>query len=285
VVADSGDAGLNAKMPFPRFVLMPWRYFLTGRYKILLNSGPRYFRCDCDRSKKCWSLFVGLCRSLARDGLSYGVELHLTDDVPHILVRAWGMAKHRQLKVVKPAIPPPPTQVQCAKRLDEAEKTLRSIRNQVCGTRRSSGPRWRYAYDGHWQETAERRKLLGHWLAKRLRVNPSSAVTMQDYRDLDQMIGHRVRRLSEISERYRPTSIKAFVLRELLHVNGNRVKWAEHQPSPFPFSEYQNALLDVEYWKELETLSGQRERFKPGRCDENAFADDEVAAVKERLSA
>jgi hypothetical protein len=35
---------------------------------------------------------------------------------------------------------------------------------------------------------------------------------------------------------------------------------------------------ELEYWRELELLSGQREHFKPGRTDENAYADDEVAA-------
>jgi hypothetical protein len=32
------------------------------------------------------------------------------------------------------------------------------------------------------------------------------------------------------------------------------------------------------YWRELELLSGQRDHFKPGRTDETANADDEVAA-------
>ena len=35
---------------------------------------------------------------------------------------------------------------------------------------------------------------------------------------------------------------------------------------------------ELEYWRELEALSGQREHFKPGRTDDTAVADDEVAA-------
>jgi hypothetical protein len=35
---------------------------------------------------------------------------------------------------------------------------------------------------------------------------------------------------------------------------------------------------ELEYWRELESLSGQREHFKPGRTDETAYLDDEVAA-------
>jgi hypothetical protein len=33
---------------------------------------------------------------------------------------------------------------------------------------------------------------------------------------------------------------------------------------------------ELEYWRELEALSGQREHFKPGRTDETVNADDGV---------
>ena len=45
-----------------------------------------------------------------------------------------------------------------------------------------------------------------------------------------------------------------------------------------------NAMADeqlraeVEFWHEMELLSGRREHFKPGRTDETAKLDDEVAA-------
>jgi hypothetical protein len=35
---------------------------------------------------------------------------------------------------------------------------------------------------------------------------------------------------------------------------------------------------DLAFWRELELLSAQRQHFKPGRTDETANADDEVAA-------
>lgn len=40
--------------------------------------------------------------------------------------------------------------------------------------------------------------------------------------------------------------------------------------------EYNLAKADVEYWLELEGLSGQRERFKLGRTDATDLLDDEV---------
>ena len=35
---------------------------------------------------------------------------------------------------------------------------------------------------------------------------------------------------------------------------------------------------ELDFWREMELLSGQRQRFKPGLTDETAWADDEVAA-------
>ena len=35
---------------------------------------------------------------------------------------------------------------------------------------------------------------------------------------------------------------------------------------------------ELEYWRELELLSGRRQHFKPGLTDETQWADDEVAA-------
>jgi hypothetical protein len=35
---------------------------------------------------------------------------------------------------------------------------------------------------------------------------------------------------------------------------------------------------ELEYWRELELISGQRQHFKPGLTDETLYVDDEVAA-------
>jgi hypothetical protein len=35
---------------------------------------------------------------------------------------------------------------------------------------------------------------------------------------------------------------------------------------------------ELEYWRELEFISGQRQHFKPGLTDEMSHQDDEVAA-------
>jgi hypothetical protein len=56
--------------------------------------------------------------------------------------------------------------------------------------------------------------------------------------------------------------------------------WRNHHARYQELSGMAEELLraEMEYWQELETLNRQREHFKPGRADETAFADDEVAA-------
>ena len=56
--------------------------------------------------------------------------------------------------------------------------------------------------------------------------------------------------------------------------------WARHQARYQELSAMAEEFLraELEYWRELELISGQRARFKPGLTDETAYADDEVAA-------
>jgi len=59
-----------------------------------------------------------------------------------------------------------------------------------------------------------------------------------------------------------------------------RTYWAKHQARYQELSAMAEEFLraELEYWRELELLSGQRARFKPGLTDETAYADNEVAA-------
>jgi hypothetical protein len=62
--------------------------------------------------------------------------------------------------------------------------------------------------------------------------------------------------------------------------NENTTYWIRHQARHQELAGMGDEFLraDFEYWKELESLSRQREHFKPRRMDETAKADDEVAA-------
>jgi hypothetical protein len=56
--------------------------------------------------------------------------------------------------------------------------------------------------------------------------------------------------------------------------------WGKHQARYQELSQMAEEFLrgESEFWREMELLSGQRQHFKPGRTDETAYADDEVAA-------
>ncbi len=56
--------------------------------------------------------------------------------------------------------------------------------------------------------------------------------------------------------------------------------WRRHQSRYQELSAMAEELLraELEYWRELELLSGQRQHFKPVLTDDVATADDEVAA-------
>jgi hypothetical protein len=56
--------------------------------------------------------------------------------------------------------------------------------------------------------------------------------------------------------------------------------WRKHPARYAELSAMAEEFLraELEYWRELELLSGQRQHFKPVRTDETANADDEVAA-------
>ncbi len=62
--------------------------------------------------------------------------------------------------------------------------------------------------------------------------------------------------------------------------NANTTHWHKRAERHAELTGMSEELLraELEYWRELELLSGQREHFKPGRTDETAYADDEVAA-------
>lgn len=249
---------------------------MKGRYKIKVDSPDGDIQ-PWDRwrrdHKSNWSIVIRTCQLLARDGLKYRVELHLLGTDPHVLITSSGVSTKRRavgmLLKFKPSEPLTPKQCK-VKRL-EAQKVIEVMRGRMKETltQRSYRGRWRYRNQEDWQILDARRRAVGKWLRRRLSgegVNYS--VTPKDYRELDKLCGRRVIRMSEIPEKRQPEGIKDYVLKELVRVN-KYDKWEPETFTPFPFAEYQLAMLDVEYWIELEVLSGDRDKFKPGLTEEN----------------
>jgi hypothetical protein len=71
-----------------------------------------------------------------------------------------------------------------------------------------------------------------------------------------------------------------FLPENLARRNNNTTHWRKHQDRYQELAGMAEETLraELEFWREMELLSGQREHFKPGRTDETAYADDEVAA-------
>ena len=164
---------------------------MTGRYLI-------YTPVESARDEKsfdaAWGKFAEVCRSLNRDGLTYSVQLNLTDARPNVLITASGIRKARRQSVARHFTLPQPVPAQrCRDRALEASWFL--------------------------PENLERR-------------------------------------------------------------NSGTAYWGRHQARYQELSKMaeEDLRADLEYWRELELLTGQREHFKPGRTDETASADDEVAA-------
>jgi len=104
--------------------------------------------------------------------------------------------------------------------------------------------------------TAKPRKVRG---VRRLRVPPS--VSVQRCRD-------------------RALEVEWFLPENRERRKDGTAYWGKHQARYQELSQMAEEFLraEAEYWRELELISGQRDHFKPGRTDENAQADDEVAA-------
>jgi hypothetical protein len=80
--------------------------------------------------------------------------------------------------------------------------------------------------------------------------------------------------------RSRVLELEWFLPENLGRRNNSTTYWRTHQSRYRELNQMAEDFLraELEYWRELELLSGQRQHFKPGRTAETANADDEVAA-------
>jgi hypothetical protein len=80
--------------------------------------------------------------------------------------------------------------------------------------------------------------------------------------------------------RDRLQEVEWFLPENLGRRNNGASYWRRHQARYQELSQMAEEQLraELEFWRELELLSGQRQHFKPGRTYETAYADDEVAA-------
>ena len=120
---------------------------MIGRYLIYTPSDSTPDERRFDRG---WRRFAELCRSLHRDGLTYTVQLKLTDAKPHVLVTACGTAKPRKQAATRHVLVPPPIPAErCRERAQEAAWFLPEFRER----RKDSAAYWR-KHAARYQELA-----------------------------------------------------------------------------------------------------------------------------------
>ena len=268
---------------------------MTGTYTIHMHEGPS------DGNRNRWHALMSVCRSLAHDGLSYRAEVNL--DAQTVTIRASGKAKKRRAKpalVLQPAPKGKPlTHEQCSKHLADAETEIEQVRHcfRAQMHEQTAEHWWRYNWrrmsEYFWtpEQRARRAKvgaLVARVIAARRKrsMNGWHSPNPAEYALLDAEMGFRVERDSELSShnRYKPYMVwfvaryASGQVRDCQHGHAPKAEpEAERTLEVTIFEQYALAKADVEFWRELELLSGQREHFKPGRTDETANADDEVA--------
>lgn len=80
--------------------------------------------------------------------------------------------------------------------------------------------------------------------------------------------------------RERAIEVEWFLPENSVRRNNHTSHWRKRQARYQELSQMAEEHLraELEYWRELESLSGQRQHFKPGRTDDAGYLDDEVAA-------
>ena len=213
------------------------------------------YRINPDKSAKV----DAIKRLLDRDSVPYTLE---QDAFQWIVIKASGDGKFKKLKPPTPSIATAPlTSVQCKKREAEAVKTVANLYSRI---RQQLHEQWKpYKYEfANIYRPAKRQKAIGHALAKiiaRHRDRTPFRYSITDYKELDAACGHRVKRESQLPDRY--------CLTEYICKNEAFGRWdkpKKHAPSTTPeysaVKEYGLAKLDLEYWQEMVRLSTERER-------------------------
>jgi hypothetical protein len=207
-----------------------------------------------------------------------------------------GKAKRRAPAGLHPPLAPPiRTLEQCQKQRTKAEKDLASIRagvSRILSTQhRDMGyqPEYDTAHEARQRKTG---RVVARIIARHKGRDVRGAgefyfrPTAEDYAILDKALGE-VPRLSKLNTFQKNKGYLGTIVREFAGGNFEQSEktrrfsqWAEDGENRTPvnvIAEYQTAKQDLEYWRELEALAGQREHFKPGLSDDTRTSDDEIA--------
>jgi len=210
-----------------------------------------------------WHRSLQICKSLSDDGFDFQVTVASEGDRVVIgIFGTAGRAKAQRRVARKVAIIPAPVSVaKCRKMADEARRA--AVRAEVVPFPRN-GWNSRYLADLEVREKAKDRRV-GRLIARALARGEDTIPAAKFYGE-----GHFMA--------FAPVNVKQ-ALQACEEARKRRGAVPSNAPNPAELLEARKlALAEYKYWRELELLSGQRARFKPGLTDETAYADDEVAA-------
>jgi hypothetical protein len=249
---------------------------MNGHYLIPLepNQAPE----DNPRVRKLLSALA--------PGAEYTVEIqegqaptHRPDWKRFAEIRATGGEERKKPpKFSVPATPPILTREQCSKPLAGAERSERIARVRLRANLRRQ---WLGETTSEWERSHARDRASEHAMRKTVGSVVGLLIARRhgrrfrpyevDYRELDSALGIRVKRLSELNSYQRDEGYLAFIVREYAGGNLERLRRtaaAVEEPIKFrPIDDYRVAKADVEYWRELERLAGQREELRGRRRD------------------
>lgn len=274
---------------------------MTGRYTVYLPTEDEADRVcyaslgsyEVERHKRCWHAFASTCRSLARDGLRYWVEWSLGEDRPKVTIHAEGRMKRRKWKPAKVSLGPsePLTAEQCRKRARQSHASLGVLKDHFA----NKLARWRYSPDCYFRsyqhtDDVERRRKLGRVLAVICAMGKRGRMvgglqhiipTKADYRLLDEVMGFKVLRLSDLNTHQAERGYFESIVRKYAMGSLDPRQTVEDQISPLDLPLHRQiaeARADVEFWRECELLAETRERWKPGLGEGVERRDEEVRA-------
>lgn len=271
---------------------------MTGTYRIFFDAGPTGYRPHDYEQKRAqgWHALVFTCQSLAGQGVKYTTRLEQVEDGRFcVTVRASGDPQIR--RATKPTsyvatTPGPPTIEQCQRRAQEAAKEQNTIYDlfryhvKIPADYRRS--KWNYWGDAG-RERRLRYKAFGHLVARilaRRKIGGDPKFydpTREDYRDLDTLLGRKVRRWSKLREHEQEAGYLPTIVKDYAHgVMGRERGWDRAEESadydyltgrksdaappvdplcelpPQPeiplYRRYVVAKADVQFWRDCERL-------------------------------
>jgi hypothetical protein len=225
----------------------------TARYRIICQRNTARY----GREAGSWSGFGKLetiCRSLARDGFAYDATVTaISDDRLEIIVTGTAGRAKRSRKPCRARITVPPALLPEKCRKLAEENRARCIRPGVIPRRRTV-PEWdRYSAV---EKRAERRRI-GRAVARAIARGESHLAPEVVYGENYGIAFAPVPVASAVAFRKRPARVDI-------------PEWGHDTEARKLF------LAEYLYWREMEALSGQRDRWKPGLTDDTFYADEEV---------